>query len=1051
LTGGLKVWQLAFFWVIFTLSMEINGLRQLLYHPALEEIFKSCDGEEALSLHGLPVSAQAYLLAALRLRQAGMPLVVLAPDVRTQEELASDLAAWQCPALFLPELEAGDDPDLQAEVIDTLGLLLADANRFLIATASAWQQKFTAPAVLQNQFCEIRRGQELPLGKFLESVANAGYEREGLVSQRGQYAVRGGIVDLFLWNGRAPLRMEWFGDEIDSIREFDVAEQQSVNKLSAAQISLGVRAQGDTPLSAYFPMPPRIAWLGANDGARPVAAAFFEHAFLHQSFIDPVLLEARGKLLVRQLGDWLNHDWQVWISSNNEGEEQRLKEWCREQSLNLCDAGAARFCQSALLRGFSWPEQKLALLADAEIFGRYQTLRSLRRTARIQAQQAGCAPLDFSDIKDGDYVVHVDHGIALYCGMAELPSNDGKAKQSVLVLQFAESAKLYVPLEQAYLVSRYVGVGKRHPALDTLGGNRWERTKRQAEKAVFDYAAELIKIQAERESLPGTAFPPDTKWQKEFENAFLYQPTPGQIKAIEETKHDMESSRPMDRLICGDVGFGKTEVAIRAAFKAATAGKQVGFLAPTTLLAQQHYENLCERMADYPVNIGLLSRFQTARQQRRVIERLASGEMDIVVGTHRLISKDVKFKNLGLVIIDEEQRFGVRQKEAFKRNFRLIDVLTLSATPIPRTLYFSLMGARDMSSIETAPPNRLPVDTTICAYDERVIRTAIQRELKRGGQVYYLYNRVASIDNMAKKIGFLVPDARIDIGHGQMQAEMLEDVMHKFVNRQTDVLVSTTIIESGIDIPNANTIIIDRADRFGLADLYQLRGRVGRGQARAYAILLLPRDLLGGDAGKRVQAIRQYTELGAGFKIAMCDLEIRGAGNLLGTAQSGHIVAVGFELYCRLLKKAIATYKGEIQDNLPEVRIRLDFLKTGGSEEFADAYIPASYMAEARWRITAYRELAELQSLAQWEALRAKWKDRYGRWPESVELLLLFNRVRLHAVLVKIAGLEVKEDKLMIMRNNDYVMVGGKFPRLAKTQIKAKILEIEQWVTSLKN
>ncbi|MDR2462484.1 MAG: transcription-repair coupling factor [Verrucomicrobiales bacterium] len=1030
--------------------MARECLTQLLARPALARVF---DGGE--SLRGMPASAQAFVLAAWRLRHGGEPLIVLAPNARAQEELANDLAAWRCAAVFLPELHdtAGADhgPDLLAEVTEALQTLLVSPNQLLLTTAVAWGQKFPSPSALQNQFYAIVCGRRLPMEEFLQRLVSAGYQREGTVSQRGQYAVRGGIVDVFSWSGQAPLRVEWFGDEVDSIREFDVTEQQSVARLEAAQISFGIlQGQGDASLPAYFSTPPLVVDLAADDEGAD--AAFFEHTFLHQPATDPVLLENRNRLLVRQLNDWLDNDWQVWISSNNEGEEQRLKEWCRERGVNLRAADGeplVRFCQSPLLRGFSWVGQKLALLADAEIFGRYQTLRSLRRAARLQARQAKRAPLDFSDIADGDYVVHADHGIGLYCGMEEVTA-DGEARQSALVLQFAGSVKLYVPLEQAHLVSRYVGAGRRHPMLSVLGNGHWERAKKQAEQAIFNYAAELIRIQAERESLSGTAFPADGEWQREFEDAFLYQPTPDQLKAIEETKRDMESARPMDRLICGDVGFGKTEVAIRAAFKAATAGRQVGFLVPTTVLAQQHYETLCERMADYPVNIGLLSRFQSRQCQRRVLEQLADGQLDIVVGTHRLISKDVKFKNLGLVIIDEEQRFGVRQKEMFKRNFRLIDVLTLSATPIPRTLYFSLMGARDMSTIETAPPNRLPVDTTICAYDERLIRDAIRRELRRGGQVYYLHNRVASIDLVAQKIGFLAPDAKVDIGHGQMETEMLEDVMHKFVDGRTDVLVSTTIIESGIDIPNANTIIIDRADRFGLADLYQLRGRVGRGQARAYAILLLPRDMISGDAGKRVQAIRQYTELGAGFRIAMRDLEIRGAGNLLGTEQSGHIVTVGFELYCRLLKKAVATFKGGPQNDLPEVRLRLDFLRIGGGD-FTGAFIPSSYMAEARWRIAAYRELAELQSVAQWEALRAKWKDCHGRWPESVELLLLYNRVRLNAALAGLACVEVKEGRLMMTRNGDYVMVGGKFPRLAKTQIKARMLEIEQWILSLKD
>ena len=988
--------------------------------------------------------------------------MVLAPSVKVLEEVANDLEAWKCPALYLPEIggagdESSQDPDVSAEVQDVLHALMEERGHMLVSTEHAWERQVPDPASLKRNLLELRVGVTQSMDQLLPALAGAGYQMEGMATQRGQFARRGGIMDVYSWNGQLPLRIEWSGDEVESIREFDPGDQQSVRRLDSASISLmnfdPVEKEG-VSLSAYFRMQPKIVYLGACDGAMPEEVVFLEHSFLHQSTADTVLQENRHRLLTRQMQDWLEGGIDLWISCNNEGEEQRLQEWFQEQHLPDVESNPeirCHFCQSPLLRGFTWDAARLVLLTDAEIFGRYQTLRSLRRVARAQMVRARQTAIDFSDLQEGDTVVHVEHGIALYGGMQELPAQSGPAEQQVLVLKFAEGAKLYVPLEQAYLVSKYVGVGKKHPPLDTLGGNRWERAKRQTEKAVQDYAAELLRIQAERETLVGFACPSDTPWQNEFEEAFLYEETSDQLKCIDDVKRDMESTRPMDRLICGDVGFGKTEVAIRAAFKAATAGRQVALLVPTTVLAQQHYETLSERMADYPVKLGLLSRFQTRGQQQQVIRQMAMGEVDIVVGTHRLISKDAKFKNLGLVIIDEEQRFGVRQKEQFKRNFRLIDVLTLSATPIPRTLYLSLMGARDMSTIETAPRNRLPVETSICAHDERVVRSAIEREIRRGGQVFYLHNRVQTIETVAKRLGFLLPDARIDVGHGQMDEEQLEEVMHRFVAGKTDVLVSTTIIESGIDIPNANTILIDRADRFGLADLYQLRGRVGRGQNRAYAILLLPRDMMGGDAGKRVQAIRQYSELGAGFKIAMRDLEIRGAGNLLGTAQSGHIVAVGFELYCRLLKKAVAAMKGVAAPVLPEVRMHLDFLRVGGGEETSDAFIPSSYMSDTRWRISAYRELSELQTLEEWENLRKRWKDRFGRWPESVELLLFYNRARIYAALAKIAGVETKDDKLMIFRNGDYVMVGGKFPRLSRTGARARLQEVEKWILSLKS
>src|SRR5437763_2285798 len=506
-------------------------------------------------------------------------------------------------------------------------------------------------------------------------------------------------------------------------------------------------------------------------------------------------------------------------------------------------------------------------------------------------------------------------------------------QQEVLALEFADDAKLYVPLEQAYLVSRYVGAGKKSPPLSSLGDGKWARAKIKAAASIFDYAGKMLTVQAERQMQPGYAFTPDTKWQAEFERSFPFRETPDQMKAIIDTKIDMERPRPMDRLICGDVGFGKTEVAVRAAFKAVMEGKQVAVLAPTTVLAQQHFEVFRQRMLEYPVRIEMLSRFRSHSEQKKVLQLLREGGVDIVIGTHRLISGDLVFKDLGLVVIDEEQRFGVLHKEKFKELFKLVDVLTLSATPIPRTLYLSLVGVKDMSTIETPPLNRLPVETVVSAYDERIMRDAINRELERQGQVYFLHNRAQSIEQVRHRITDLCPTARVEIGHGQMGADELEEIMARFVAGKIDVLVCTTIIESGLDIPNANTIIIDRADRFGLADLYQLRGPVGRAEHKAYAYLLLPRELMSvGAARKRINAIKQYSSLGAGFRIAMRDLEIRGAGSILGTAQSGHITAIGFDLYCQLLKQAVAQLKGDKAPLRLEVDVRLDFVATNEAE-----------------------------------------------------------------------------------------------------------------------
>jgi transcription-repair coupling factor (superfamily II helicase) len=1066
---------------------------------ALKEIAPS---SESLSLGHLPASAQAFVLAGWARQNPQHTFLALAPGVKAQEELANDLEAWEAPHLFFPQVEAPTaetlpDPEASAERLSALGRLISGFTGVVLATERASEQSLPKPDVLKGQRLKLVKNTHLDRDKIFAQLQVAGYTREAQVQERGQFSVRGAVVDIFSWDAARPLRTEWEDEELISLREFDVDAQRSVQTLKSAEISLANPALSSgsdaVTLPDYLPRgfvavnlsPEAAAYLRATEEEEDASVThrptecdgyqLFAHDFLHAPRGDFILQENRRDLFLDHLRDWLADQWEVAIFCNNEGEQKRLQEILTEAQIPV---EAITFLLRPLLRGFVWPAGKLVVLSDAEIFGRYQTLRALRQQERLVSLRSQHQALDFTEIADGDYVVHLHHGIALYKGVTTLPNlevgtrvpsrpieeSDGKGLPSlpiqgseVLVLEFAEQSKLYVPVEQSYLVTKYVGVGKRHPSLDALGGSRWERAKISAQKAVMDYAAQLLSVQAERDALPGHAFPPDTAWQREFEEAFVYEETEDQERSILETKRDMESKRPMDRLICGDVGFGKTEVAIRAVFKAVQEGKQAAFLVPTTILAEQHWKNLRERYASYPVRVDCMSRLQSSKEQRATIQGLADGSVDVVIGTHRILSKDIKFKDLGLVIVDEEQRFGVKQKEKFKQLFRLVDVLTLSATPIPRTLYLSLTGARDMSTIETAPPNRHPVETIVAPYDERVIREAIEREMARNGQIYFLHNRVHSIHEVEMKLKQLVPGARIVVGHGQMDADQLEDVMARFVSGEADVLLSTTIIESGLDIPNANTIIIDRADRFGLADLYQLRGRVGRAQHKAYAYLFLPRHLMtGGDAKKRVSAIKQYSQLGAGFKIAMRDLEIRGAGNLLGTAQSGHITAVGFDLYCQLLKTAVARMKGEKTGRLVETKLQLDFLVW--SENDADeaagkagAYLPRAYLPESRWRMDGYRRIAEANSIEDLEKLRTEWRDRYGSWPLPVERLLLATEIKITAAALRIRVVETQGDKLMFQQGQDYIMVSGKFPRLTTRDAISKLKEIISWIDSLRS
>ena len=1034
---------------------------------------------------------------------------ILCPSVHSQELLYESLLNWQPDALFLPEAEFAaaenvlPDPEIAAERLAVLMQVGRGAVRHVIvATRASLDQAAPKHGALESAVTQLQRGTASEMESLLERLVGSSYERVAQVTTRGQFAVRGGIVDLYSWQAPMPFRAEFFGDQIESLREFDIDTQTSVRDLKSVDILLDQGAldqsgqvrdyvkrdhlviniepdmEGGAPATpgSRELAPPQIqvseGWI--ETGPEDFSGAFQDCEVGEFAVGDLVLAEAKRAQFVERLQEWRGNNAKIVIYFQTEGEIERFRE------IMAGSIEEVNFVEGTLARGFCFPAANLVVLSAAELFGRFAAhpRRRLRRAERNRAQ------IDFSELNEGDLVVHLEHGIGRFLGLVKMPGLEGRAPtspaslelrppekmptqaQEVLVLEFADEAKLYVPLEQAYLVSRYVGAGKKSPLLSSLGDGRWARAKIKAAASIFDYAGKMLAVQAQRETHSGYAFAPDTKWQAEFEHSFPFRETPDQMKAIINTKIDMERPRPMDRLICGDVGFGKTEVAVRAAFKAVMDGKQVAVLAPTTVLAQQHFEVFRQRMLDYPVRIEMLSRFRSQSEQKKVLQLLREGGVDIVIGTHRLISGDVVFKDLALVVIDEEQRFGVLHKEKFKELFKLVDVLTLSATPIPRTLYLSLVGVKDMSTIETPPLNRLPVETVVSAYDERLIRAAIDRELERQGQVFFLHNRVATIERVRDRIADLCPSARIEIGHGQMDADELEDVMARFIAGKIDVLVCTTIIESGLDIPNANTIIIDRADQFGLADLYQLRGRVGRAEHKAYAYLLLPREMMTvGAARKRISAIKQYSSLGAGFRIAMRDLEIRGAGSILGTAQSGHIVAIGFDLYCQLLKQAVTQLKGQKPRFRLDVDLKLDFVATNEGEFVATpnfavgeadgypykipAFIPITYVSDPSLRIRAYRDVAEVTTHEQLQRLGRDWRDRFGPFPAAVDNLFGLIEIKLAAAKSGINRVEVRERKLMLTRRGDFILVAGKFPRLVGAKIEQHLGEILELIKKL--
>jgi len=1021
--------------------------------------------------------AVALVMAQMSEKLPGRRLWVLCPDVRAQDQLHSELLVWQSPALYFPRqsalvADALPDPESLAERVSVLSRWRehsADCPSTLLICRDSLEETVPAAREIESQRRTLEVGAKLDVEKFLEDLDGAGYERIPVVMERGQFARRGGIVDFFSWQAEEPLRLEFFDDELESIRAFDIHHQASIRRMDRAGVILKIsEAEADEGKVADYLQPDDLVLTIGDDETHPCHVRIIAGAApgevledyttaIHENPLgvfdasDFVLHEARRKQFQMQLKEWQDQGWRTVIFFHNEAERERFAELSETLTVKPPET-----LLGLLYRGFTIPSAKLAVLTGAEIFGRHQHTRRVRGSKLDDPETLRKARDVLRELRDGDLVVHADHGVAKYGGVSVRISPGGR-REEVLVLHYADEAKFFVPVAQAHMVTRYVGVGGKAPALSKLGGASWQKTRKGAEKSVEEFAAKMLTISAERQSVTGFAYPHDTKWQVEFENSFLYRETPDQLRCVEDIKQDMEAPKPMDRLLCADVGFGKTEVAIRAAFKAVMSGKQVAILVPTTVLARQHWVNIRERMSEFPVTVEMLCRLTPKKNEKKIIQGVREGNVDIVVGTHRVISKDVRFKDLGLVVIDEEQRFGVKHKERFKEMFRFVDVLTLSATPIPRTLYLALMGMRDMSTIETPPPNKQAVQTLICPYDERVIKQAVDAELDRGGQIFFLHNRVMTIEKVAQRIRELCPRANVIIGHGQMDEELLEDVMHTFVDGRADVLVCTTIIESGVDIPNANTIIIDRADRFGLADLYQLRGRVGRGGQQAHAYLLLPRDAVtAGDARKRVNAIKQYAGLGSGFKIALRDLEIRGAGNLLGTEQSGHIAAVGFDMYCQMLKQAVNKMQGRRVSRPIEVALRADFLvqteslmvqATAGA---TPAFLPGTFIEDTRLRITAYRQLGEVMTRKELDELESQWRDQFGdKLPHAVQNLLTCAAIRLAAAHAGVTDVEIKDRKLMITRNGKLVMIEGKFPRLTERQGHKQLAETLTMLRSL--
>jgi transcription-repair coupling factor (superfamily II helicase) len=1054
--------------------------------PAIQDLAERLPGRgHSIRLAGLPGSSGAVLVAWLARRFPARLFVIVAPSPGDAERWLSDLALLtDAPVALYPQREAlgEDEPhyEIAGERAETIESLLRGRLRVLVTTARATAERTLVPAALERLTLSLKVGARQPLGNVVAALERMGYRRVPTVTEVAEFSVRGGIVDVYGFGMATPARCEWWGDDISSLRGFDLTSQRSLEELQEVTVlpitTAGVReaselgdgdidqAGGEAAGGRVMAAPPRApssaparrtllellpaetilvaeasgpdadevgrAWREAEhhlEIARklgeevPSRDAIFEEPACWRERIEgfprlllreePVDLQVgffppeRVDRDLNRLRSLLHGSPPTLILCDNEGQMERLEELLEDRGR----PSSAVLAIGALEGGFVMPS--LRVLTDHEIFRR---ARRLRRTRRYRQAAPSAAT---GTLTVGDYVVHLDHGIGIYRGIATVTV--GESTLEVAVLEYEGGDRLNVPLYRLDQLERYRAAGedgdRPPPRLHRLGGASWQRVRERTRQAIKQMAAELLDLYARRQVTGGFAFPPDTRWQRELESSFLYEDTPDQRTATEDIKRDMELPKPMDRLLVGDVGYGKTEVAVRAAFKAVQAGKQVAVLVPTTILAEQHGRTFFERLADYPIKIEVLSRFRTAKEQGQVLERLASGEIDIVIGTHRLLSKDVVLKDLGLLIVDEEHRFGVKHKERLKAIRLSVDVLTLTATPIPRTLHLSLSGLRDLTLIETPPRDRSPILTFVEPWDDGLLEEAFARELDRGGQVFVVHNRIETIETIAARVRALSPRARVGVAHGQMPADQLEDVMRRFVAGEVDILVSTMIVESGLDVPNSNTMVVHDAHRFGLAQLYQLRGRVGRSHRRAYCYLLVP-DTIDADAEERLKVLEHHTDLGAGYRIALKDLELRGAGNLLGSEQSGHAQAVGFDLYLRWLEETVRALRGQggVDQPLPP-DVVLD----------RPAHLPDGYVPDDDVKLDLYRRLARSGSSGDIDGLRDEMRERFGPLPTEAETLLDMARLRVTGGVLGLQHVLVRGDEARL------TFRAGTQPRLA--------------------